>query len=183
MKRGLLHEQHNRQEKAQKPDYREDMKLHPKTPVRSPLPLPRYKIDLTLRRNFRELAPPIVAALHRLEPRIDLRRLVEAINSRLGETGCKLHCELELNAIIRAIRGAFRANQAPSPHISARFLRWHDQAAAANFRRPSDPVRIPDEFHAWLHKLAMPPKSASVTASSTSIEQLRVCSSPQSPAL
>ncbi|MEI6784085.1 MAG: hypothetical protein WCQ21_24600 [Verrucomicrobiota bacterium] len=176
-------EHHIRQDKAKKPSYREEMVLHPRSPPPPTPPAPKFKIQLTLRRNFDEVSPPVAAALRCIEPAIDFRRLIEAINSRLGETACKLHCELELPKIIAAIRTAFPAKQTPSRHIAMQFLQWHDKVAEAYFQCPSAAIQVPQNFHGWLHKLTTPPNSATLIAPSSFTDQLSVPSSPPNPAL
>jgi hypothetical protein len=175
MKTQFLHEHNARQDKAKKPHYREEMLLGPTRRRAKPKPKPKppekpkFKTHLTIRRNFHEVSPLVLAALHRLEPSLNLQKLIEAINSALGDSGCNLHGEFELPKMIAAIRRAFPANQATSRHIAHRFLQWHDKVIQAHSQCPSASIQVPRDFHDWLRKMtpATPIHHPSVTSPSS----------------
>lgn len=160
MKDQFLHEDHNRQDKKYKPNYREDIRSRPRSQILPDLATPRFRISLTLRRELDELSPGVADALHRFDPAIDLRKVTNAIRSALVDTVCRLHCEPQVPKIIAAIRRSFPTKPATSQSIPIRFLQWHDETAQRLIEYPRAEAHIPEEFQLWLRRPAFRAKTA-----------------------
>ena len=180
MKKQLLHEQHNRQEKARKPDYREELRTAPRRQhVPNQYPSSRSTSGgwiWTVKHSIREIAPAVVVALHQLSPRVNVARLRNVINSELGQHKATVRTSTiprtqpakvreTANALLRAIGRT----------LPGQFYIWHEQAKARCQSGPAFNCEIPPKFRRWLERMAVAADGG--TAAQPALERARPAAS------
>ena len=166
MKAQLAHEVHNRQDKAYKPAYREEM-----APGRSGswsgIGVTRasgWNYIITILLKFTATKPIVAEALRSLIPDIDLQKLANAVRSAIGNHRSTVRSstgKLSPAILARETRTLYAT---ACKTVPGRFLRWHDNVPDT----PSTgPLAVPPEFHPWLHKM-VPRHSPAVTPPSAS---------------
>jgi hypothetical protein len=176
MKTQFAHEAHNRQDRAHKADYREEM------PTRrggtwsgiSTRTASGGNYIITLQLNFTEVKPLVAEALRAFDPNIDFRRLAHAVRSEI----CRHHSTLRRATANLApsvlAREVQKLSALACKTVPGRFLRWHDSVPDDESATP--PV-IPAEFHHWLRKLVRKQNTAVTTPAASSAPP----SAPSSP--
>ena len=159
VKQALLHEEHNRQDKAHKADYRDEMRPR-RYGTWSGMSTGRAtggKYVITVQLTFAEVKPLVATALRTLEPNIDLKKLTNALRSAIGNHRSTFYRATPKLAPSVVASEAQRISANSCKTLPGRFLRWHDSV-------PDDasgtPPAIPAEFHLWLQKMVLKPNSA-----------------------
>lgn len=162
MERKFLHEHHNRQEKAFKPDYLEEMRhpdhpsiLRAKQPKHPTGPKPQeimYTWVISRKRQFDHIEPAVASKLHKLFPTINLTPRVDAIRSYLRDKHQIEFTTRRATELQSAYDAVNRVIKLRHENIAGSFLKWHDQTARKIYRNPQEPFEIPQEFCKWLSK-------------------------------
>jgi hypothetical protein len=151
MKKTLLHDHHNRQDKAKRGDYRDEMpprrtgtwsgKSGPSTPSSC--------TTFTFTLPFTQLKPPVVEALRALLPNIELANLVCAIASELGRHKVQRQTRsLSRKPSVKETQNLLELVRR-SGTVPARFYKWHRDIPYDL----TEPPVIPEQFHMWLAKM------------------------------
>lgn len=174
MKKQFLHEHHNRQEKVQKPHYLEDLRNGPRTndipgETRSTAPSPaNYAWRVTL--SIEELNPAVVAAVRKLNPAIDITRVLDAVRSGLGRQKATIRVSGIAQGLPPKVRGAVKTLLVTLENtVEGRFCLWHEQAQTALQSGLTCECEVPVEFHQWLEK--MTPNQTAQRAGASRLDQ------------
>jgi hypothetical protein len=150
MKKAFLHEDHNRQEKAFKPAYREQMRRRSEGTWSGMSKCERsaYKYTTKLTFDFKELKPLVAQALQSIRPGIDTKKLVNAIRSETCRHKSTLrHSSAAPPAGMLAAEVKKLTAQA-SKSIPGRFFLWHESIPDTLASLPL----IPNQFHRWIER-------------------------------
>jgi hypothetical protein len=153
MKKAWRHEDHNRQDKALRRDYRDDM-----LPAKrgtwsgasgSSTSTPPSWLSFTFSLDFSAVKPVVIEALQNSFPNIDLTKLVNAIRSELG--GHKVHRQTSSVSRKPSVteRNKLLASVRSSASVACHFYVWHEDIDPHCAER----LHIPEEFHKWLAKM------------------------------
>jgi hypothetical protein len=159
MKRVFQHEHHNRQDKALKPDYNEEM-LPCRAGNWSGMSAQRATAGnyiITIHIPFDGIKPAAAAALKSVLPEIDLGRLTNAVRSELGNHKSTFHRATNKLAPAVVARESQRLFGLVAETTAGWFLKWHNSVSEDEAAKPPP---IPARLRPWLQKMLMKPTSA-----------------------
>jgi hypothetical protein len=161
MKRQFLHEAHKRQDNAQKGDYHDDLgpRRNASYTGLATSASGDGSVLFTISLEFPDLKPHVTEALRRLDPNIELPKLINALRSEAG--GHKSQVRRSSLRIPRNIveREERKLTMLLRNTIPGRFILWHN---ALPEEASSPLLAIPTELHDWLRKFL--PKQTSPVA-------------------